>query len=400
MAIRNMISSRPRRAGCTLALLLVFCATPAAAQHDVTLRSGSPADAGMDPAPLRNGLAMFERAVEAGDLVGAVLFVARNGVIVMHEAVGWRDRARNLPMEKSTMFRMASNTKPVVATGLAILVERDSIGWDDPVYRWLPAWDNWRSGFVQVKHLASHTSGLRIPTLFLSPLMKSDDEHPDAPNLRLEAARFGEVGAAVLPGTSYSYSNPGYNTIGALIELRSGKPIDVFLRDELYSPLGMADTHHMETRAALGDRLDRMAVIYYERRNGDWTPGWSPGDPPISPFVRASGGLISTAADYAVFLQMILNGGFYDGRRYLAPESIRAMTTPRTENLGSKARPAWYGYGWRIEEDGSFGHTGSDGTYAWIDPANGIIGLVLTQTPRGENPRDAFVELVRQSVRN
>lgn len=386
--------------GSSAAIVFVLAiVAPLAAQHDVTLRAGTPADAGMDPAPLRQAVALYESAVDNGDIVGAVLLVARNGVIVVHEAIGWRDRARDLPMERNTMFRMASNTKPVVATGLAILVERDSLGWDDPVHRYLRSWDNWRAGFIQVKHLASHTSGLRIPTLFLSPLMKPDAEHPDAPNLRLEAARFGEIGAEVLPGTSYSYSNPGYNTIGALIELRSGKSLEEFLRAELYRPLGMADTHHMETREALGAGLDRMGVIYYERGDSAWTPGWSPGDPPISPFVRASGGMISTAADYAIFLQMILNGGVYDGRRYLRAETIREMKSPKTDNLGSESRPSWYGYGWMVEEDGSFGHSGSDGTYAWVDPANRIIGMVLTQTPRGSNPRRAFVELVRQAVR-
>jgi len=358
----------------------------------------------MSGAILGAGVELFQDAIDAGDLVGAVLLVARGGKVVLHEALGWRHTGRNLPMEKNTMFRMASNTKPAVATGVSILVEDGELSYEDPVRKYISSFDNYRSGFIQVKHLLSHTSGFRINTLFLEPYMEPSAEHPDAPTLRLEAARFGEVGAEVLPGTSYSYSNPGFNTLGALIEIASGQPLEEFLDARVYTPLGMNDSYHHEVAEKLDGKLDRMGAVYYERRNGEWVPGWEPGEPPQVPFVRASGGMISTAMDYAVFCQMYLNGGVYGGTRIIDEETVRLMTTP-FYLAGGDADPArgvsvGYGYGWNVAEDGTFSHTGSDGTGAWVDPHHDLIVLVFTQTPRGRNPRGKFVELVRSAIMN
>ena len=196
-----------------------------------------------------------------------------------------------------------------------------------PVRKHIPSFDNYRAGFIQIRHLLNHTSGFRIGTLFLQPYMQPSAEHPDAPNLKLEAARFGEVGAEVLPGTSYSYSNPGYNTLGALVEIASGQSLESFLDDRIYTPLGMDDSYNHELPEKLDGKLDRMGAVYYERRNGEWVPGWEAGDRPQVPFVRASGGMISTAADYAIFCQMFLNGGVYDGARILAEATVERMTS-------------------------------------------------------------------------
>ncbi|MGH7505354.1 MAG: serine hydrolase domain-containing protein, partial [Longimicrobiales bacterium] len=325
-----------RRAVLPLSLALVYTA-PLAAQG-TTLTMAEPGEVDMSAAVLEAGVGLYREAVERGDLVGAVLLVARNGKVVLHEAVGSRNRATNLPMEKNTMFRMASNTKPVIATGIAVLVEQEKLSYDDPVRKYFPSWDNYRAGFIQIGQLLSHTSGLRIETLFLQPYMTSA-EHPE-PTLQVEAARFGEVGAAVTPGMEYSYSNPGFNTLGALIEVASGKPLEVFLRDAIYEPLGMSDSYHHEVAEKLDGKLDRMGAVYYERENGQWTAGWKPGDPPQVPFVRASGGMISTAWDYAVFLQMQLNGGGYGDVRILKPETVELMTTRHTPKDGPS-----YGYG-------------------------------------------------------
>ena len=153
-------------------------------------------------------------------------------------------------MEKNTMFRMASNTKPPVATAIGILVEEGKLAYDDPVRKHIPSFDNYKAGFIQIKHLLSHTSGFRIPTLFLQPYMQPSAQHPDAPTLVLEAARFGEVGAEVMPGTSYSYNNPGFNTLGALVEMAGGQPLEEFLDDRIYTPLGMNDSYNHELPAA------------------------------------------------------------------------------------------------------------------------------------------------------
>lgn len=375
------------RRGLLAAALATLCVAPLSAQG-TTLTTGTPEEVGMSAAVLQAGVGLYREAVARGDLVGAVLLVARNGKVVLHEAVGSRNWEANLPMEKNTMFRMASNTKPVVATGAAVLVEGGKLSYADPVRKYMPSFDNYRSGFITLGNLLSHTSGFRINTLFLEPYL-------NAPTLQREAARFGEVGAAVTTGTSYSYSNPGFNTAGALIEMASGQLLDAFLDQSVYTPLGMNDTYHMEVADKLDGKLQRMGAVYYTRRpDGKWIPGWKPGDPPQVPFVRASGGLISTAPDYAVFLQMFLNGGIYGTTRILKPETVELMTSRHTP-----PGEAAYGYGWSLdEEEGIYSHGGSDGTFAWVDPARGIIGLVFTQTPAGDNPRGKFMEMVKLAV--
>ncbi len=368
--------------------------------QDIVVARGTPAEAGMSAGVLAGGVALYEEAIASGEVVGAVLLVAKDGRIVLHEALGWRDRARDIPMEPNTLFRMASNTKPVVATGIAMLVEDGKLAYDDLVREHIPSWDNYRAGFINIGHLLSHSSGLRIPTLFLQPYMEPTAEHPDAPTLQLEVARFGEVGAEVTPGTSYSYNNPGYNTLGALTEMASGMLLDDFLDQELYTPLGMHDSYHHEIDEKMDGKLDRMSVVYYERDGeGGWLPGWTPGDAPQVPFVRASGGMISTAEDYVIFCQMFLNGGVYDGRRYLSEESVALMTSPKIRtNPGSGGPPSYYGYGWSVSADGVFSHGGSDGTNAFVDPARGLIVLAFTQTPRGNSPVGRFLDVVRDAI--
>lgn len=382
------------------AALFVAALPVAAAAQDAPSLHVPPAEAGMSASVLEGAAGLYREVVERGDLVGAVLLVAKDGRIVLHEAVGWRDKARGLPMELNTMFRMASNTKPVVAAGVAMLVEDGKLGYDDLVREYMPSWDNYRAGFITVGHLLSHSSGLRIPTLFLRPYMRPTAEHPGAPTLQLEAARFGEVGAEAVPGATYSYNNPGYNTLGALVEIASGTLLDQYLDDALYTPLGMHDSYHHEMAEKLDGKLDRMSVVYYERdADGEWTPGWTPDDPPQVPFVRASGGMISTAPDYLRFCQMFLDGGEHGGVRLLSPETVALMTSPKIRtNPASDGPPAYYGYGWSVSPDGAYSHSGSDGTSAWIDPSRGLIVLVFTQTPGGRNPVGRFREMVKLAV--
>lgn len=376
-----------------LAIALLGAARPLLSQ-EYTLTQGQPAEVGMSAGVLAGGVALYREAVERGDLVGVVLLVARQGKVVLHEAIGWRDLDAKLPMERNTMFRMASNTKPVISTAVSMLVERKQLSYTDLVRQYIPTFDNYRAGFIQVRHLLSHTSGFRIPTLFLQPYL-------DHPTLQGEVRRFGEVGSAFTPGTTYSYSNPGFNTLGALIEIRSGKPLEAFLHDEIYQPLGMVDSYNMEVADRLDGKINRMSAVYYERKDGRWVPGWKPGEPPQVPFVRASGGMISTAWDYATFCQMYLNGGIYNGHRILKPETIAIATSQQTKAMGIAAeRPGAdsYGYGWSVSDEGVYSHGGSDGTFAWVDPHRQLIGLVFTQTPRGKNPSRRFRELVNLAI--
>ena len=376
-----------RRTAIALILTIGVLAPDLQSQEAQTLSYGAPEDVGMSAAVLTGALGVYEEAIERGELVGAVVLVARRGRIVLHEALGWRDKEQGLPMERNTLFRMASNTKPLVATGIAKLIEQGRLEYTDLVRTHIPEWDNYRAGFITVGQLLSHSSGLRISSLFLQPLAANT-------TLQKEAARFGSVGASVPPGETYSYSNPGYNTLAALVEIGSGQLLEDYLKDIAYRPLGMADSYNHQAGHKLDGKLNRMGAVYYERgSNGEWEPGGTPGGPVAYPFARGSGGMISTTWDYAVFCQMFLNGGIYNGVRILEPETVELMTSPKIQVSGGGG----YGYGWRIT-DGIYGHGGSDGTNAWVDPERGIIGLVFTQTPSGRVSLDRFRQLVNLSI--
>ena len=157
----------------------------------------------------------------------------------------------------------------------------------------------------------------------MTPLL----EPPDGPSLQAEVARFGAIGAEEKPGTSYSYSNPGYNTLGALIEVVAGQPLEAYLKEHLYAPLGMTDTCNHESRA----KHARMSAVFRRESTGaGWRVRWQPGDDPDYPFVRASGGMISTPRDYLAFCQMFLDRGRHGDARILSERSVAAATSPQT----------------------------------------------------------------------
>jgi CubicO group peptidase (beta-lactamase class C family) len=377
-----------RALGLTL-LVLVSTAQFTVAQSAPTLAYGSPHDAGMSAAVLDAALGVYREAVQRGDLVGAVVLVARNGTVVLHEAVGMSDTAKGVPMAPNTLFQMASNTKPVVATAVGMLAAAGRLDPAAPVRTHFSEWDNYRAGFITPERLLSHTSGLRISSLFLPGMEEGTD-------LVREARRFGEVGATAEPG-AYSYSNPGFNTLGALLEHLSGEKLEAHLDRVLYTPLGMHDSYNYRAEHPLDGKRDRLGPMYY-RRNDEGA--WVPGQAYTIPFARASGGMISTAWDYAVFLQAMLNGGAYGDVRLLTEDMVTLMTRDHVEG------PEGYGFGWSVPDGyagwgsgpGHFGHSGSDGTDAFVDPENGIVALVFTQTPNGRPPFARFRELVRLAI--
>jgi CubicO group peptidase (beta-lactamase class C family) len=366
-----------------LALFVVVPVTPSSQG----LPAAPAASAGMDAATLAKAVDLYREAVKRDDIRGAVLYVARRGRVVLHEAVGLRHQAYQLPMEKDTLFRMASNTKPVVAAAVLLLAEEGRLALTDPAAKHLKSFDNDKSRRITIAELLTHSSGLRIGPILLRFAAAEEK------TLQHAVAKFGAEGPAAEAG-AYSYNNAGYNTLGAIIEVTSGQPLEVFLKSRFYDPLRMVDTLNHEDPA----KLARMATVYRGQRAGGgftFVQGFTPGDPPDFPIVRASGGMISTAQDYARFLEMYRLGGTIDGRRILRAETVRAAIQPRvTINERSS-----YGYGWMVRADGTYSHTGSDGTLAWIDPAREIIGMVFTQSPGGGNPTAQFRALVEQSVK-
>jgi beta-lactamase family protein len=192
--------------GIVLWLPIVICAQTI---HDRVLTVGKPADARMSEPVLKAAVSLYSEAVARGDILGAVLLVARHGKVVVYEAVGVRDREKNLPMEKDTPFQIQSMTKPLVASAALILADHGKLQLDDPVSRYIPAFAQGRSQGIKVHNLANHTSGFRIPTNFLA---KTNAEIRDGSTLQGEVARLPEIGPAETPGSSFDYSNPGYKS--------------------------------------------------------------------------------------------------------------------------------------------------------------------------------------------
>lgn len=268
-----------------------------------------------------------------------------------------------------------------------MLAEEGKLSLSDRASKFLKAFDNDQSRAITIEQLLTHSSGLRIGPIALA--FSEGEER----TLQNAVAKFGAIGPAAAPGV-YSYNNPGYNTLGAIIEICSGQPLEAFLKDRIYGPLGMIDSLNHEDPT----KLHRMATVYRGQRGAGgavtFTQGFTPDDGPDFPFIRASGGMISTASDYARFLEMYRLGGLLEGRRILRAQSTHAAVQPRVKINDSSS----YGYGWAVRPDGTYSHAGSDGTMAWVDPGRELVGMVLTQSPGGNNPTAQFRLLVEQSV--
>ena len=354
------------------------------------LEPGDPQDVQVDRARLKTAVGLVEQAIADGEMHGAVLLVARRGKIILHQALGWRGPQRTEPMQEDALFRMASNSKAVTAAGILALVADGVLELDDPVSLYLPAFMAEKSRRITIRQLLTHTSGLRIEPLFLKPLLKKSPAFPDAPNLLLEVSRFAQIGAVVQPGASYKYNNAGYNILAGVIETLTGS-YQQHLRDCLYEPLGMVDSVNHESVA---DHT-RMSTVAVRQADGSWQAGWQPGDAPDFPFPRGSGGMISSARDYATFCQMLLNRGIYRGRRILPATLVHQAVNPQVSYIPAAER---YGLGWVVSKaGGTYAHSGSDGTWVWVDPERELIGLVFTQTNGSTNPRHAFRAMVQDA---
>ncbi|MEZ6094340.1 MAG: serine hydrolase [Pirellulaceae bacterium] len=377
-----------------IAAIVAFVAEGAFAQEPVetqlTLRTGTPEQVDVNPEGLRRAVSVIQHAVEDREIPGAVVLVARRGRVILHEAIGYRDVANQESLTTNALFRMASNSKAVTATGIMLLVDDGTVQLDDPIGKHLPAFDNesWRQ--VTIRHLLTHTSGFRYGSLFVRPLLKAESENSQESQMVREVNRFAEISIEFEPGTTYSYNNAGYNILAGLIEQLTGS-YRSFLSTRIYEPLGMRDSSNHESSA---DRR-RMSPVLIRQDDGNWKTGWRPTDPPDWPFARGSGGMVSTAWDYALFCQLLLNHGHSENGQILKNASIDEMTTPQFSHCPAATD---YGLGWVVHESGgTFSHTGSDGTYVWVDPKREIIGMVLTQTNRTTIPRTIFRQLIEQA---
>jgi CubicO group peptidase (beta-lactamase class C family) len=327
--------------------------------------------------------AALQPFVDRHELAGAVTLVADRDAVLSVDAVGFADIAAGRPMRADAVFWIASQSKPITATALMMLVDEGKVKLDDPVARYLPEFrECWlaaerdrdhvllkRPGHpITVREILSHTSGLPFKSALEVPTL---DRLP----LSVAAGSYAMTSLQFEPGTRYQYSNAGINTAGRIIEVVSGMPYEAFLQARLFDPLGMKDTTFWPS----GGQLARLAKSYRPAKDkaGLVETTIDQLTYPLDDHGRRpmpAGGLFSTAADLALFCQLILSGGEFRGRRYLSESAVKEMTTRQTAE-GIKES---YGLGWATG-GGTFGHGGAFATNMTIDPGLNLITIFLAQ---------------------
>lgn len=356
----------------------------------------SQANSGPTPDKLASSVQPF---VDRQELAGAVMLVADKNAIRAIEAVGWADVAMKKPMRPDTLFWIASQSKPITAAAVMILVDEGKLKVDDPVENYLPEFKGQMvvvektpdhvllrkpSRPITIRDVLCHTSGLPF---------KSALEEPTLDRLPL-SARVRSYAMTPLdfePGRKYNYSNAGINTAARVVEVVSGMPFEKFLDQRLFEPLGMQDTTFWPS----AEQANRIAKAY---KPGPGNKGlvettinqlYYPLTDRAERFPMPAGGLFSTATDLARFYQMLLNRGQWNGRRVLSEQAVKQLTRRQTPPELKES----YGFGFSVGKN-TFGHGGAYSTNTIADTERGLILVWLVQHAgfpgEGSKSQEAF----------
>src|SRR5271165_91656 len=387
-------------------------------QH--TLPRAEPEAVGMSSARLARIIPALNAEIEADQLPGAVVAVARHGRLVLHEAVGHLGPDRRAPMPLDALFAIASMTKPVTGAAGLLLWEEGRLGLADPIERFLPQLGNRRVAVLNERVLAGqgpidtvpaersitmldlmrHTSGLTYGGRGTTAVHALYPESSNVAGATLDSVAFLErLAAAPLlyqPGTVWEYGL-SVDVIGLVVEAISGQSLGAFLEQRLFRPLGMADTSFQVPQ----DKIARLARPL--SRDPDTGAAQSvPDRARALRFECGGGGLASTALDYLRFAQMLLGGGVLGETRILGRKTVEAMRTnrmtPDIENRIAELDPDSDGYGFGLTvavrerastlmgSPGDFQWNGAWGTLWWADPAEDLAVVFMVQVP-GEQRR-------------
>lgn len=337
----------------------------------------------------------MQQFVDNGTVSGAVTLVTTKSGIVHWEAVGKSDLATGRDMQKEDLFWIASMTKPMTAVCVLMLQEEGKLSIEDPVEKYLPEFKNqWMvekkdakklilvppKRPVTVRDLLTHTAGLGD--------VKSPRSSSTLGELTMAYAR---EPLQFEPGSKWSYSNPGINTLGRIVEVLSGKDFATFIQERVFDPLQMRDTTFWPTE----EQLKRVAKSYKLNKETskleETTVYFTDGrlsDRKRTPY--PAGGLYSSAKDVAQFYRMMLNGGALDGKQLLKPETVELMSTTQSGEIktGFVEGMSW-GLGFQVVREpmgstaalskGTFGHGGAYATQSWGDPVKGLAYVLLIQ---------------------
>ena len=328
---------------------------------------------------------VVERAIRDAQIPGAVILVGNPEQVLYRKAFGYCSLVpEKRLMTEDTIFDVASLTK-VVATTTAVmqLVEKGKLRLEDPVVRYWPAFRTNGKRYITVRHLLTHTSGLR-------------------PDLNLKLRWYGN-GAALkkiiaerpiaLPGKRVIYSDINFEVLGELVHRVSGHPLDIYCNEHIFKPLGMKDTAFTPP-PSLRDRIAPTEYLHEPSGKILWGEVHDPTAYRMGG-VAGHAGLFSTVDDLSLFARMLLEGGSYGGVRILSPRTVEKMTTPQTPLHNAPLR----GLGWEINSpaphkralfpQGTYGHTGYTGTSLWIDPDSRTYVIILTNRVHPDGKGDA-----------
>lgn len=399
-----------------LALLIAAaCTQPGPEKKSEVLENASPEEMGMAPERLERIEGMLEQAITEGEIPGAVALIARNGKIVFHKAFGYADAVNQTPFKTDDIFRIASQTKAITSTAVLMLWEEGHFRLDDPVSAFIPEFaetgvlDTFNaadSSFtvtpistpITIRHLLSHTSGIGYGMIDGNESIRKafakagiiDAFTADAITLADNIPLLAKMPLHHQPGKGWTYSE-GLDVLGRVVEIVSGMPFDQFLKTRIFDPLGMSDTWFY-----LPEEKSNRLIPVQTREDGKWKPfdaGIFDIDYPITgarSYFSGGAGLSSTAQDYAIFLQMMLNKGTYNGVRFLSRTSVETLMTNQIGDLWAGG-PKDFGLAFSVvNENGvALGGEGSLGTFDWggyfntqyfADPQNQLIGILMKQT--------------------
>ncbi len=361
---------------------------------------------------------LVQEYIDSNWIAGAIALVAKDGHIVYHKAIGYDDKEKNKLLQKDAIWRIASQTKAITSVGVMLLFEEGRFLLDDPISKYIPEFrkpvvlDQFNKTDtsyttipakkeISIRELLTHTSGIGYAQIGSETMNAIYAKAGVVGGIGLKGGKLGDnikkLGSLPLvhqPGEKWTY---GLNTdvLGYLIEVVSGMSLDEFFRKRIFEPLGMKDTYFYLPKEKQG----RLAMLHSDdqqkkvintpetiRVNGEFYR-----DYPVladGSFYSGGGGLVSTAYDYALFLQMLLNKGSYHGKQLLSRHSIDMMTMNQTGDL----RQARFGLGFEIVTEttaaktvlspGTFSWGGMFASSYWIDPKERIVAqFVLQQYP-------------------
>lgn len=413
-----------RRIWVVWVLAAVVGAWPAYGEMPLPL-ADKPEDVGLSSAQLDRIEAVTRQHIDAGLVPGAVMLVARHGKIAWFKTMGHRDRGAGDPMRPEAIFRIYSMTKPIVSVAAMMLVEEGRMQISDPVAQFLPEIGKMQVGTekndpagkptlelveparpMTVQDLLRHTSGLiyggRGTSLINTAYAEAKIGDRTATSEEF-VTRLSHLPLRFSPGTRWEYG-VSTDVLGRVVEVVSGKPLGVFLKERIFQPLGMPDTaFHVSA-----DKLARAAQ-----------PWQRPGGPPmtrrfdvaqIPRFESGGGGLTSTMDDYLRFALMLANTGELDDARLLGRKTVEFMTADHVAGIPGRPPGLGFGLGFEVRRVtgaaglpgsiGEYGWSGNAGTLFWIDPKEELIAIYLVQVNDGDRImlRNQFRTMVQAAI--